>query len=360
MLLVGGALLSGAAQADNSISYQAYKYVESKDRISVLAGDLAIEKDFGTDLTARLDIGTDAISGATPSWKAKPGYANEYQSGRTKVADESRHSVSGGLSVRDTLRNEYTFGAAYSSEPDFISRELSAQGMWWHDESHNRGYVLGLGAQLNTAVATAFTNNKIDRNSDAFNLQAGVNQVLDRSSTIEASVYGGRDSGYLSNHYLKIVRDDGTGQHVLADDDRPDQRLSGGVSLRWIKSWRESLKSNLWYRYYRDDWGITGHTVEAKVYWDLNDTWRLNPVLRVAQQSGASFYRGYGDAVNTFAQTGHGSNDARLGELRAVTGQLNVVYQASKEWSLNAGLARYRQDTGLSATWLTTGFVFKY
>jgi hypothetical protein len=359
-LMVGSALLASAAQAENSISYQTYKYVESNQRIKVLASDLSIEKDFGTDYTARLDIGVDAISGATPSWLPKPGYANEYVSGHTKVSDESRNSISGGLSMRDAKRNEYTFGLAYSHEPDFVSKELSAQGMWWHDESHNRSYIAGLGVQLNTAIATAHTNNTTDRDSHAFNVQFGVNQVLDRTNTVEGSVYFGRESGYLSNHYLSIVRDDGTGQHTLAEDSRPALRQSGGVSVRWIKSWRNDLKTNLWYRFYKDDWGITGHTIEGKAYWDLNEQWRVNPVLRLTQQDGANFYRGYGDAVNTFASTGFGSNDARLGPISAVTGQLNLEYHASKEWTLNAGLSRYRQDTGLSATWLTAGFVFKY
>ena len=359
-LLLGSALLSVAAHAENSISYQTYRYTESNDRIKVRASDVSIEKDFGTDYTAHLDLGVDAISGATPTWKPMAGSPNQYQSGHAKVSDESRNSVSASLAMRDVRRNEYTVGLAHSSEPDFVSREASVQGMWWHDESHNRAYILGAGAQFNTAIATAFTNNASDRSSNALNLQWGVNQVLDRTSTIEGSIYVGRDSGYLSNHYLKVVRTDSTGQNTLADDARPESRQSGGVSARWIKSWRDDLKTHLWYRFYQDDWDITGHTVEAKLYWDLNEQWRINPVVRLGSQSRASFYRGYGEAVNTFTPTGFASNDARLGPIRAVTSQLNLEYRADKSWSLNGGLVRYRQDTGLSATWLTAGFVFKY
>lgn len=359
-LLAVGAALVGNVQADNKISYQTYKYSESNDRMDVRASNLTIDKDFGTDYTLKLDIGTDAISGATPCWQGVAGYAFAYASGKCKVADETRNSISGSLLMRDTQRNEYTFGAANSREPDFISNELSGQAMFWHDESHNRSYTIGLGVMDNTSVATANTNNKTDKKNTAVNLQIGSTQVLDRSSALEASVYVGRESGYLSNHYLKIVRGANPGQQTLADEVRPDLRRSGGLALRHTRAWREDVTTNLWWRVYRDNWGITSHTVEAKAYWRINEQWRLNPVLRYYQQTRANFYRAYGDPVNTFATTGYGSNDARLGALHATTAQLNVDYQASKEWTLNTGLARYRQSTGLAATWLTAGFVFKY
>lgn len=360
LLALGAVALASPAQAENTISLQTYKYVESNDRIRVVASDLAIEKDFGTDLTARLDLGVDTISGATPAWRPKPGYVNEYQSGYAKVADEQRHSVNGGLSWRDARRNEYTFGAALSREPDFWSREFSTQAQLWEDDSHNRNWTVGVGLQLNTNLANAHTNNVADEDSRVYNVQAGVNQVIDATSTLEGSIYAGRASGYLSHDYLKIVRDDAFGAHVLAPDARPDTRSSGGIALRWIKSWSDQVKTNLWYRYYSDSWGVTGHTVEAKLYWDISQQWRINPVLRLQRQGSADFYRAYGDLINTFAATGYGTNDARQGAIKAVTGQLNAEYHVNKEWALNAGLVRYVQDTGLRANWLTAGLVYKY
>lgn len=359
-LLALGATVGSLAQAENKITYQTYKYTEADDRMHVRAGNLGVEKDFGTDYTLKLDIGTDAISGATPCWKAKTGYVNAYASGLCKVGDETRNSISGSLLVRDTLRNEYTLGVANSREPDFVSNEFSGSAMFWHDEAHNLSYTVGLGYMDNTAVATANTNNTSNKSSKAWNLQVGATQVLDRSSTLEASVYAGREAGYLSNHYLKIVRDNGSGQNVLSFEERPDLRHSGGIALRHTKAWQDDFTTNLWYRFYGDNWGITSHTLEAKAYWAVNEQWRINPVLRLYQQSSANFYRGYGDSVNTFASTGYGSNDARLGSMRATTVQLNAEYRASKEWTLNTGLVHYKQNTGLSANWLTAGFVFKY
>lgn len=360
ILAIAGSLLVAPAHAEDKVSFQATKYQENAGRIGVAMGELAIEKDFGTDFTARLDVGYDAISGATPMWVGQAGYSNEYVEGKVHVADEKRHSYAGTAIARDAARNEYTFGASWSSEPDFKSGGLSAQAQLWHDDAHNRSYTVGAGMLFNSAVASPFTNNRDDRSSKILSLQAGVTQVLDPGSTVEASLYYGRDTGYLSNHYLKIVRTDAAGQHFLADESRPDRRAAGGVALRWITSWRAGLVSNVWYRYYRDDWGISGQTVEAKAYWDLAARWRLNPVLRLHHQAEADFYRAYGGQVNTFAATGYGSSDARLGQFLARTAQLNLEFQASREWAFNAGASYYRQDNGFSARWLVAGLSYKY
>lgn len=362
LVLAASALVSVStpAMAEDKISYQTYKYAESGDRMKVFAADLSIEQSFGTDHALSLDIGHDAISGATPCWKAKAGYANEYTSGLCKVADEVRNSIAGSWLMRDADRNEYTFGAALSREPDFESRELSGQVMLWSDEAHNRAYVFGLALQSNTAIATANTNNTTDKASSAVNLQVGVNQVLDRSSTVELAVFAARDEGYLSNHYLKIVRTSDAGLHYLADDERPQERKAGGLSARWIKSWSPDFKTNLWLRGYTDDWGVKGATVEAKAHWDVTEAWRVSPVLRLNKQGAADFYRSFEGQGNVFAATGLGSNDERLGALETTTVQLNAEYRASKQWAFNAGLVHYQQNTGLKANWATVGFALKY
>jgi hypothetical protein len=359
-LCVAGSVLGSCAMAEDRIALQTYKYVEGGERMAVRATNVDVDKDFGVDWSAQFHLGVDAISGATPCWKPKAGYAHEYASGLCQVGAETRQSVAAAVLRRDASRNAYRLGFAHSSEPDFVSREFSGQAQFWHDEAHNRLYTVAASLQDNTSVATSNTNNTANLGSRAYGLQMGVSQVLDRSSTLEPSVHAGRDVGYLSNHYLKIVRDDGAGQHVLAFDARPEARHNAGASVRWIKAWGAPLKTHLWYRHDRDSWGVVSHTWEAKAYWDINAQWRLNPVLRWMSQTSADFYRGYGDVVNTFAASGPGSNDARLGALHSTTAQLHVQYQADKNWSLNLGASSYRQSTGLHAKWMAAGFVFKY
>jgi len=360
VVLLAFSALTSVAHADNTVGWQAYKYVEDNDRIRVVTNDLSVEKDIGTDLTVHFDAGVDAVSGATPSWCPKLGYVNEFVSCKSTVEDHTRHSADGSVTWRDGRRNEYTFGGAVSKETDFLSRDLSARAMMWENASHNRNWTLALDFQWNTNIANSRTNNTSNEDSHVVGIQAGVNQVIDATSTAEASIYMLHSDGYLSNDYLKIVRDDGQGGHVLAPDSRPSARNAAGFALRWTKSWRPDLTTNIWYRWYQDNWGVRGNTVEAKAYWDVNPHWRINPVLRWHVQQGANFYRAYGDTINTFAATGYGTNDARQGPLQAATGELDVEYHPNRDWSFNAGVARYVQNTGLRSTWLTAGFIMHY
>jgi hypothetical protein len=82
--------------------------------------------------------------------------------------------------------------------------------------------------------------------------------------------------------------------------------------------------------------------------------------MRVYQQSAADFYRAYDDTVNVFSATGLGSNDARLGDFSAVTTQLNLTYNASKDWQFNVGVSHYQQSDDFSANWLTAGLIYHY
>lgn len=361
------ALGSAPALAENSISYQALKYQESNDRIDVIGSAVTVEKDFGTDYHTKIGLDYDAVSGATPLWQPKAGYINEFEQTHHELADEARNGVSASVLKRDANRNEYTVGAGWSEEPDFIARQVSAQAMIYQDDSHNRSFTIGSGVLMNTAVATEFTNHARDENSTLASVQGGITQILDRTSTAEVSLYYGRDTGFLSNQYLKIVRTDPeTLLNFLADDDRPNTRESGGIALRHIKAYGRDWTSQLFYRYYSDSWGIDAHTVETKLFYDVQPEWRINPVFRLHQQSEADFYRAYDADINTFADSGVGSNDARLGNFDAVTAQLNVEYRPSPEWSLNSGVSDYRQyaddseSSDFQAHWFTAGFTLRY
>lgn len=371
LLTLGASALVTPAIAENSISYQALNYKESNDHIEVLGSALTVEQDYGTDYHTKLGIDYDTVSGATPLWQPVEGYINEYEQTYHTVADEARNGINGSVLTRDAKRNEYTFGAGWSQEPDFIARQLSAQAMIYEDESHNRSYTIGSGLLKNTAVATDYTNHHEDEDSTQISVQAGVTQVIDRTSTGEFSLFYGNDSGFLSNQYLKIVRiDPETSLKYLADDTRPDSRESAGVALRYSKALNQAWTGQMFYRFYSDSWGIEAHTLEGKLYIDLDSHWRLNPVARLHTETAADFYRAYDADINTFADSGPGSNDARLGHFDALTTQFNVEYRASEAWSLNAGVSDYRQfaidsaiDTKHSdfqARWLTAGFTLRH
>lgn len=360
IVAAGATLLAAAAQAENSISWEANQYSEKEDRIDVRGGALVVKHDFGTDIEFSVGMDYDTVSGATPMWIPVEGYADEFEKGKVELATESRDAAFGSLLFRDRSRNEYTLSLSYSEEPDFIARTIAVSAVLWSDASHNRAWRAGFSHAFNRAVATPATQHSQDEDNTNDYAELGFNQVINAKTTIEASVFYGRESGYQSNQYLQIVRSDDSGNQALAPDTRPDERVSGGLSFRAIRSFSNTLTGNLWYRYYQDDWNIDGHTMEARAYWTVSPRVRLNPVVRFGTQTAADFYKDYGDVINTFPSDGYGSNDERLGEFETSTLQLNAEWLASKEWTLNVGYSVYRQDNGFEATWITGGFVFKY
>ncbi|MGQ5521987.1 DUF3570 domain-containing protein [Chitinimonas sp. PSY-7] len=361
LALAGGlALSANTANAEDKFSTQAMQYREDDQRMDIDYITFGLEKDFGTDYSLKLDYGYDAISGATPVWKPHPNLVGEFVESRQTLPKEVRRAGSGALTVRDAARNEYTVGAAYSDEPDFKSAEISGAVMLWHDELHNRSYNAGIGVQNNTAIATPFTNNARDADSRVYNVQVGITEILNATNTLEATLFGARETGYLSNHYLKTVRLQDDGSKLMANDSRPDKRNSLGFTLRWIRAWLPVFTSNLWYRFYRDSWAIAAHTVESKLYWDATPWLRVNPVYRWQWQDKADFYRAYNGQPNMFATTGYGSNDARLGRFTVQTAQLNLEFRPVKQHSFNIGFSHYWQSNGFAADWLTAGYIWKF
>lgn len=357
---IGAHLLTVSAHAEDSIAFQGYQYNEDNNRIDVRGGAVTIDKNFGTDYELNVGIDYDTVTGATPMWVPVDGYVNEYEKGKVELAPETRNGSFASLLMRDTQRNEYTVSATYSTEPDYLARGLSAKALLWHDDSHNRSYSMGVSRMFNRAIASDFTNHVQNEDSTSDYLEAGVTQVINARTTLETSVYYGDEDGYLTNQYLQIVRVDNVGNKYLSPDDRPDSRASGGLAIRGVHAWQPGLVTHLWYRFYKDDWGIHGNTLEAKLYWDISPVIRLNPVYRVGNQSAADFYRDYSEDINYFAADSYGSNDARLGDFDTQTVQFNVEYMADKQWSLNTGVSQYSQDNGFDASWLTAGFVFRY
>lgn len=357
---LGVQLMAVSAHAENSIAFQGYQYNEDNDRIDVRGGAVTIDKDFGTDYELNVGIDYDTVTGATPMWVPIDGYVNEYEKGKAELEPETRNGSFASLLMRDKARNEYSVGVTYSTEPDYLARGLSAKALFWQDDSHNRSYTLGASRMFNLAVASDFTNHTQNENSISDYIEGGITQVINARTTFEASLYYSTEAGYLTNQYLKIVRIDSVGNKYLAPDDRPLTRDAGGFALRGIHAWTPGLVTHLWYRFYEDDWGITGNTLEAKLYWDVAPTLRLNPVYRLGHQSTADFFRDYSDDLNYFAATGVGSNDARLGNFTTQTAQFNVEYLADKQWTLNTGVSQYMQDNGFDASWLSAGFVFRY
>ena len=394
-----GALASTMANAEQALSLHYMGYKEKDQRVDVGDTVLALKADFGVDYSLDLSLGYDSVSGASPAWQINDasGVANEelllrqqallkgqektdqtllgysFQSDKYHIRrvplEDTRKSVNGSLTVRDEYRNEWTWGLSYSKEGDYRSVGASFSYLVYLDKFKNRSMNFGV-AYLDddTLVFGTGYGSRTEEKLNLASVEIGFTQVISPRATFDVKVFANKDDGYLSNHYLTVLRYvdmDGNDRFeddeiFLAADSRPDTRNAYGVKFNTSYQPKKWLTGQMSYRFYNDSWGINSHTVETSVAFEIADGFFINPKATWYQQNKADFYRNPNGDQPVFAPTGVASNDVRLGEYNAQTYSLGVSYKLSADWKLDASINDYQQTNQFGATWYVAGVTYLF
>lgn len=374
---------SALTQAEDKVSVQHLNYQENKQRMSVSDVVVSAEHNPNVDHQLKLNVGIDALSGASPAWQPRVvaeavdenlqqaaassiyGYDPAgYDVKRVEIAEEERRSIGASWLSRDKKRNELTMGIDYSEEPDYVSRSASSNYMWFADRHKNRSYSVGASIQKNSSLAFDEFYNTHWEELTATNIQVGVSQVMSYRTVVDANIFTIYDTGYLSNHYQTILRlydgdNDGVMETYLAAEHRPDTRKGFGFAGKWLTQWNSNVSSHFGWRWYSDDWGVRSQTLTAKSYLSFIKNWTFHVLGRFYNQSEADFYKDPDSSAPAFSITGYGSSDHRLGTFHATTTELGVAY----EWqalTVNLQAGSYKQSEGFGANWVSSGLTFKY
>lgn len=378
------AAASALVQAEDKVSVQHLNYQENQQRMSVSDWVISTEQNPNVDHQIKLNIGIDSLSGASPAWQpdvvaeAAPEEVQQaasssvygfdsagYSIQKVTIADEQRKSIGGTWLSRDKKRHELTFGADYSEEPDYISRSVSANYMWFADRYKNRSYSVGASLQRNHSLAFDSQYNTYWEGLTASNFQIGLSQVMSQRSLVDANIFLIYDTGYLTNHYQTILRRyDGDGDGILdtylSAEQRPDLRQGFGTAGKWLMQWTDEVSTHVGLRLYSDDWGITSQTLNLKSYFTPVQEWTFHVLGRFYNQSAADFYKDPDGTNPEFAITGFGSSDHRLGSFTATTFEAGVAWTWENSVTLNIQAGTYDHSEGFGATWISSGFIVKY
>jgi hypothetical protein len=310
-----------------SLGYLDYRDSQSGlDRIRVHAPSVSIMAPVAGVWSISASAVVDDVSGASPRYHTAV-------SGASRMSDDRK---AGDASVTRYLeRGSVTFGAAYSTEHDYVSRALSLQGSF-ESEDRNTTWSAGIGHAddridpVNHIVT--------DERKRSTNFLLGVTQVLGVNDVVQLTLGHDSGSGYFSDPYK-------------AFDNRPRSRSESTLLARWnhhIVS--TGGTSRLSYRYYRDSFGVRGHTLGGEYVQPLSDGWTVTPELRLYTQSAASFYYDpvYDSQLGApfppgYNGSGYLSADQRLSGFGAVTAALKASKQLDKLWSVDAKLSVYQQ-----------------
>ncbi len=332
MLLPGiGTVHAETAPERGSIGVKYLYYKEDQpgmDRVRVHAPAVSVLAPITGEWTVAASATVDDVSGASPRYHTAV-------SGASRMDDLRK---AGDVTVTRYLpRGTVSVSAAYSTEHDYVSRALSLQASL-ASEDKNTTWNFGLGGSDDSINPV----NRIvqDAGRQTVSVLAGVTQVLTPVDIGQFTLTHTQGHGYYSDPYK------------LADN-RPDSRRQDTALLQWNHRFVAlGATSRLSYRYYRDSYGISAHTIGAEWVQGLGDGWTVTPAMRLYTQRAADFYFDpvYDSKLGApfppgyvFGSSQASSADQRLSGFGAVTLGVKLAKQLNRDWAVDFKVERYEQ-----------------
>lgn len=213
---------------------------------------------------------------------------------------------------------------ARSKENDFLSKARTLE-LRIGSASGNTTLALASSDQHDEISATGFPLQEFRATRSYF---AGLTQVLSQVSVAQTSVTYSEGHGFFSDPYKAL-------------DNRPRSRGQFAWLTRYNRYFTGSESAlHLDYRYYRDNWSVEGHTVDAAYYFPFGSGWTVRPRLRYHTQKSAYFYS------SVFPPPVFGkfySTDQRLGTFGAVDAGIKLSRELSHDVTIDIKAERYVQ-----------------
>lgn len=176
-----------------------------------------------------------------------------------------------------------------SNEEDYHSHALGFEADL---DLNNRLTTLALGFGRSNDRAGSTIDPAFDERRDTREYMAGITQVLSPLAVVQSTVTVSRGRGGFDDPYKSALTfyPDQVLPTLFADR-RPDHRNM----VAWLTRYRRHFPAvgatlQAEYRYFRDDWGVRAHTLEAAWQQDLGERWAIRPALRYYTQDAADFY----------------------------------------------------------------------
>ncbi len=338
-------LLPRAARAEESVRYKYQDYRESAGRIAVEVHGATIEKDFGPNLHLKLEGVIDAIAGATPNGQPAPAGSDQVPLSRLT---ERRKAWNAALS-RQFARVNVAVGVANSRESDYVSTGWSLNTLSDFNQK-NTTLLVGLAGTEDDVRVFHQTGPAAKRTRD---LIVGVTQLLDPQAMVTFNLTWGRQRGYLADPYKLVQKETeivpGVSLPLTFPENRPAERDKGLAFLGYHRTFpRASGALELGYRFGRDSYDVTSHTLEAAWFQSLGPQVILRPSFRYYTQDAAEFYHYRLDGTTVVPLAGAPrpggpfySSDYRLSALRTLTYGAKLVWTPMEALQFDATYERY-------------------
>jgi hypothetical protein len=346
-LLIG--LLAGwpwrSARAEDDVVYKYEDYREAGGRIAVQEQAGSASQDLTPEMNLKLTGTLDAIAGATPTGQPAPAGSSQVP---LAELTEYRKEWTGDLS-RSFGNFSVDAGFADSRESDYVSAGWSVNTV---TDFNQKNTTLLLGAAGTSDRVEVFFEPAYLAKHTANGI-AGVTQLLDPLTSVSLTVSWGRDTGYLGEQHKLVEKTiqflPGVSLPESFGENRPDAKDEGSARLalnRAFPSVAGAAEGS--YRFYRDTFGVTGHTVELAWFEHLGAKFTLEPFFRGYDQTAANFYYYNLDQtgiIPTRIPTGRGpfySSDYRISAMDNFSLGLKAIWKLTDRLQFDLAFERYQ------------------
>jgi hypothetical protein len=361
--LIASSLLiaSSVSASDDYIHIQYLGYDEDSGRTTIDTPAIEINKNLGADYTLNASFVYDSVSGASPTYyDASSGASATLPPGNSLQSDivygdipyeEERLALAASLTKRFASRDELNIGYSYSDEDDYTSNEVSLEFLHYLDETKNSSITIGGSYQKNDVGIYCFMGNSEcdsvsgasgvtkEEDLDVYNLEIGYTRILNKTSVIKGSLFYINEDGYLSNPYMRVVRNYYSNPKIT-EERKPDTREAYGATIEFSKEINPKVDTIISYRFYDDSWDIMSHTLDVRLYYTWNDKFISGFNLRGYTQTKAEFFSGRRDY---FTNEKYASSDRRVSDMDSYNISTTLDYKINADLVLNLGIGYYDQ-----------------
>jgi hypothetical protein len=345
------AALVGRLSAQKGLRIKYQNWEEDQDRIRVRSWYAQAEATLGSGWALGVTGMIDAVSGATPMGRPPTATPSDWL---VEIEEERRACIVTLSGKKEDYEFSFEFGM--SDEPDYLSRSYAINvsrgfaedtlflygGLSYLDDEVDSGVPGGPGLGI--------------QGKRTPEVMLGIRRILDPKTTLSFNLSYGRPKGYLSDPWKEIglteVLFAGTvmerEEFYLYPENRPEERETFVAYLegvRYLEKLNSSVESS--YRYFQDDSGLQGHTMEIQWFQRVGEKFVVRPLFRHYLQRACDFYRVSldGSGITPSAQPDGSSPfysaDYRLSKLRTSTYGLKVTYLHSDDLSVDLAWDRY-------------------
>jgi len=266
-------------RADTGFVSKVQLYADS-DHTTVISPLVQGTADVSPDTTVTLGYVADVVSSASVDIVS--------QASPTTIHD-TRQQVS--ASLAQTLGSLKLHGGySFSHENDYLSNSLNV-GLDKEAFDKNTTFTLGYALNLNNVGRRDDDNFSRSLTNQSFSL--AWTQIVTPTLLTQLTYELGYANGFQSSPYRFVpIRTslDATPEMWVMEND-PDTRFRHAVVLGVNRALGDSSSLQGDYRYYHDTWGITSHTLGARLFTHLTPNLELRLRERFYTQNSASFYQ---------------------------------------------------------------------